>query len=251
MVLFKNQNGIIHMNNNMNEKKILLSHGSGGVLTHKLIKLLIKAFNNPILDKLNDSAIFTIDKQKLAFTTDSYVVDPIFFPGGDIGKLAINGTVNDLSMSGAIPLYISLGFILEEGFSISDFKKIIKSIQTSANIAQVEIVTGDTKVVPKGKGDKIYINTSGIGIINHDLDIGGDKARVGDVIIINGSIGDHGITIMSKREGLEFSSNLKSDTAPLNKLVQEMLETSKNIHVLRDPTRGGVATTLNEISSQS
>lgn len=231
--------------------KILLAHGSGGKLSHELIeKGLVPVFGNPLLNKLDDSAVFDI-KGRLAFTTDSYIVNPIFFAGGDIGKLAICGTVNDLSMTGAIPLYLSLSFIIEEGFPMSDLGRITDSIRRAAKEAEVKIVTGDTKVVNKGGADKIFINTSGVGIIPDGVDISGSGARVGDKIILSGPIGEHSIAVMSEREGLRFATPIKSDCAPLNKLVKDMLAVSKEIHALRDPTRGGLATTLNEFAAQS
>jgi len=236
----------------MKNDKILLDHGSGGRASHKLITdLIVNYFKNPILEKLDDSAVFEIEKGKLAFSTDSYTVDPIFFPGGDIGELAINGTVNDLAMLGAKPLYLSVGFILEEGLLISNFEKILTSMKKAAGEAAVLVVTGDTKVVPKGTADKIFINTSGVGMIPAKVNISGKNAQPGDKIIVSGTIADHGVTILIQREGLNFESPLKSDTAPLNHLVDELISSSDQIHVLRDPTRGGVATTLNEIAMQS
>ena len=230
---------------------IILAHGSGGKLSHELIeKKFLPFLMNPMLSKLDDSAIFEADG-RLAFTTDSYVVSPIFFPGGDIGKLAICGTINDLSMSGAKPLYLSLSAIIEEGFSLDELEEILRSIKATTEEAEVKIITGDTKVVNRGQTDKIFINTSGIGTIPPGIDISGANAKVGDKLILNGTIGDHGIAIMSQREGLRFSIPIESDCAPLGKLVSEMLETSSNIHCLRDPTRGGLATTLNEFARQS
>ena len=233
------------------ENKILLAHGSGGKLAHELVeKSFVKALANPLLAKLNDSAVFDLSG-RLAFTTDSYVVSPIFFPGGDIGKLAVCGTVNDLAMSGARPLYLSLSFIIEEGLSQSELEQVVNSIQQAAQEAGVEIVTGDTKVVPRGSADKLFINTAGVGIVPEGVDISGDKARPGDKVILSGTIGDHGIAVMSQREGLSFSTELKSDCAPLGDLVAEMINASPNIHCLRDPTRGGLATSLNELAKQS
>ncbi len=230
---------------------ILLAHGSGGKLSHELVeKRFLPFLTNPMLNKLDDSAIFEASG-RFAFTTDSYVVNPIFFPGGDIGKLAIYGTVNDLSMSGAKPLYLSLSAIIEEGFSLKELERIVQSIKIAAEEAEVSIITGDTKVVNRGQADKLFINTSGIGTIPAKVDISGANAKVGDKIIISGTIGDHGIAIMSQREGLRFSVPVESDCAPLNKLVAQMLEVSPNIHCLRDPTRGGLATTLNEFARQS
>jgi hydrogenase expression/formation protein HypE len=236
----------------MKTDKILLDHGSGGRASHKLIAdLILKYFKNPILENLDDSAVFDIEEGRLAFSTDSYTVDPIFFPGGDIGELAVNGTVNDLAMLGAKPLYLSVGFIVEEGFPISDLERILANMMKAAEEAEVSIVTGDTKVVPKGAADKIFINTSGVGMIPDGVNISGKNARPGDKIIVSGTIADHGVTILTQREGLSFESNLKSDTAPLNHLVEKIIKASDQIHVLRDPTRGGVATSLNEIAQQS
>jgi len=231
--------------------KILLAHGSGGKLAHQLVeKSFLQAFSNPILAKLDDSAVLDL-KGRLAFTTDSYVVNPIFFPGGDIGKLAVCGTVNDLAMSGAKPLYLSLSFIIEEGFPQNEMNKIVDSVQKAAQDAGVEIITGDTKVVNRGTADKLFINTSGIGTIPDGVDISGSNAEPGDKVLLSGTIGDHGIAVLSQREGLSFSTHLESDCAPLGSLVAEMLKASPNIHCLRDPTRGGLATTLNELAKQS
>lgn len=236
----------------MNSDKILLDHGSGGRLSHKLItELILQYFNNPILAELDDSAVFKINGQTLAFSTDSYTVDPIFFPGGDIGELAINGTVNDLAMRGAKPLYISVGFIIEEGFPKTDLKKILNSMKQAAAQADVIVATGDTKVVPQKAADKIFINTSGVGIVAESIHISGKNAQPGDKILISGTIADHGITILTQREGLNFDSPLQSDTAPLNHLVADMITASDQIHALRDPTRGGLGTSLNEIAWQS
>ncbi len=230
---------------------ILLAHGSGGKLSHELVeKRFLPFLANPMLNKLDDSAIFEASG-RLAFTTDSYVVNPIFFPGGDIGKLAVCGTVNDLSMSGAKPLYLSLSAIIEEGFSLKELERVVQSIKAAAKEAAVSIITGDTKVVNRGQADKLFINTSGIGIIPVEVAISGANAKSGDKIILSGTIDDHGIAIMSQREGLRFSVPVESDCAPLNNLVAQMLEASLNIHCLRDPTRGGLATTLNEFAKQS
>jgi hydrogenase expression/formation protein HypE len=234
----------------MNER-VLLAHGSGGKLSHELVtKHFVKELFNPILAKLDDSAVFELSG-KLAFTTDSYVINPIFFPGGDIGRLAVCGTVNDLAMAGAKPLYLSLAFILEEGFPIGDLTRIVSSVKATAKEAGIQIVTGDTKVVPKGGCDKIFVNTAGIGRIPDGLDISASNLKPGDKVILSGSIGDHGIAVLSQREGLSFSTELKSDCAPLGGLVAGMLEASHEIHSLRDPTRGGLATTLNELAMQS
>jgi hydrogenase expression/formation protein HypE len=233
-------------------KKILLPHGSGGRATHELVeRVFLKRLNNPILNDLNDQAVFQLEDVRLAFSTDSYVVDPIFFPGGDIGKLAVNGTVNDIAMSGATPMYLSAGFIIEEGFSLEELEKVLDSMKEAAEIAQVSIVAGDTKVVAKGGADKIFINTSGVGIVPGEINISGHNAKVGDKVIVSGPIGDHGIAVLSKREGLEFETDLISDCAPLNHLVSDMLKVSQGIHTLRDPTRGGLATVLNEVSGQA
>ena len=242
---------------------ITLAHGSGGRAMHELIEgLFLDYLRNPLLEKLEDQAVFEVGRSngavtRLAFTTDSYVVDPIFFPGGDIGDLAVNGTVNDLAMSGARPLYLSAGFIIEEGFAIEDLKRILASMRDAAAQAKVEIVTGDTKVVQRGGADKIFINTSGVGVIEHHASISAAGAKVGDKIVLSGLIGDHGTTIMIARGELELETKIESDTAPLNSLVADMLDEATRlakadaIHCLRDPTRGGVATTLNEIALSS
>jgi hydrogenase expression/formation protein HypE len=236
----------------MKSDKILLDHGSGGTASRQLIcDMLLPVFENAILAGLDDGAVFDIEGKRMAFSTDSYVVDPVFFPGGCIGDLAINGTVNDIAMCGASPLYLSVGFIIEEGFYLEDLNTILFAMKRAADKANIQIVTGDTKVVSKGTADKIFINTSGIGIIENGINISGHNARPGDHILISGAIAEHGMTILSHREGLKFESPLISDTAPLNHMVKNMLSVSKNIHVLRDPTRGGVGTTLNEIALQS
>jgi hydrogenase expression/formation protein HypE len=236
----------------MKTDRILLDHGSGGKISHSLTKdIMLPVFDNPMLSKLNDGAILNIGGKKFAFSTDTYVVDPIFFPGGNIGELSVYGTVNDIAMCGGSPLYLSAGFVIEEGFSISDLKKIIKSMGSAAKKAGVKVVTGDTKVVPKGAADKIFINTSGIGVIPDDIDIGCEKALPGDKIILSGTIADHGVTVLTQREGMKFTTTLKSDTAPLNHMVEKIFHSSRNIHVLRDPTRGGVGTSLNEIAEKS
>lgn len=236
----------------MKTDNILLDHGSGGKISHSLITdIMLPIFNNPILSQLNDGAIFDIEGKRLAFSTDTYVVDPIFFPGGNIGTLSINGTVNDIAMCGATPLFLSAGLIIEEGFSLADLKTILQEMSIAAEKAGVKVVTGDTKVVPKGAADKIFINTSGIGIIPKNIDIASHRARPGDKIILSGSIADHGITILTQREGMTFDSSVASDTAPLNHMVKNMLSVCKNIHVLRDPTRGGIGTALNEIAIKS
>ncbi len=232
--------------------KVLLAHGGGGTLSQQLIqKLFFSQFNNDVLNVHHDSAMFELNGSRLAFTTDSYVVQPIFFPGGNIGDLAINGTINDLAVSGAKPLYISVGFIIEEGFEIEELWKIVLSMKAAADKAGIKIVTGDTKVVDHGKGDKIFINTSGIGIIKDGIDISPQNCKEGDSIILSGRIAEHGIAIMSAREGLEFETTIKSDSAPLNNLIEAVFSISKNVHVMRDPTRGGIASALNEIAQSS
>jgi len=230
--------------------RILLSHGSGGRLSQQLIHdVFLKELGNEILDELNDSAVFNVAEGKLAYTTDAYVVSPIFFPGGDIGRLSACGTVNDLSMSGAKPFYLSASFIIEEGLSINDLKTILMSMKQAADEARVKIVCGDTKVVGRGMADKVFITTSGIGLIPDGIDISPRRIRPGDSVILSGTIGDHGIAILSQREGLGFSSDFISDVAPLNHLVASMLdEVGNDIHAMRDPTRGGLATTLNEFA---
>ena len=236
----------------MKTDKILLDHGSGGKMSHRLVgEIMLPIFDNPILSALNDGAIFDINGNRLAFSTDTYVVDPIFFPGGCIGDLAINGTVNDLAMCGATPLYLSVGLVIEEGFPMTDLEKILKKMSNAAEKAGVKVVTGDTKVVTKGAADKIFINTSGIGQIPEQVDISGHRACPGDKIILSGSIAEHGVAVLTQREGMTFDSSVFSDTAPLNHLVNKMLSVCRDIHVLRDPTRGGVATALNEIADKS
>jgi hydrogenase expression/formation protein HypE len=233
-----------------NEEKILLAHGSGGKLMHDLIESFLPELANPILNRLDDSAVFEV-RGRLAFTTDSYTVNPLFFPGGDIGRLAVCGTVNDLAMSGARPLYLSLALIIEEGLPVVELKKVIASIKKAADEAGVKIVTGDTKVVNQGCADRLFINTAGVGTVPEGVDISAANARPGDKIIVSGNIGDHGIAVLSQREGLKFNTPVPSDCAPLNGLVAEMVAVSKNIHSLRDPTRGGLATTLNDFAGQS
>lgn len=231
---------------------ILMAHGGGGKLTHQLIeKLFLPSFKNEQLESRHDGAVLEIGGKKLAFTTDSYVVKPLFFPGGDIGTLAINGTVNDLAMCGAKPLYISIGLIIEEGFSIDTLWRVVNSLKDSATKAGAKIVTGDTKVVDRGKGDGIFINSSGVGIIEHELVISPQSIRPGDKIILNGDIGRHGIAIMASREGLTFESTIESDCAPLNGVVQKLLDNGIELHCLRDLTRGGLATSLIEIAETS
>jgi hydrogenase expression/formation protein HypE len=244
------------------DEQITLAHGSGGRAMHELVEgLFLDYFRNPILQTLEDQAVFDIGNGqgpvRLAFTTDSYVVTPIFFPGGDIGRLAVNGTVNDLAMSGATPLYLSAGFILEEGLLMADLKRVLESMRDASEIAGIQIVTGDTKVVEKGTADKLFINTAGIGLLTNGVSISAAHAQPGDQVIISGTIGDHGTTIMIARGELELENEIESDTAPLHSLVKDMIEEASRlgnpsaIRCLRDPTRGGVATTLNEIAMSS
>ncbi|AZR72939.1 hydrogenase expression/formation protein HypE [Anoxybacter fermentans] len=232
--------------------KILLGHGSGGTMTRKLIEnLIVKTLGNPTLNKLTDAATLNLPSGRLAMTTDSFVVTPPVFPGGDIGKLAVYGTINDLVMVGTKPFYLSLAFILEEGIELELFRRIVDSIAEAAENVGVEIVTGDTKVVEKGKGDQIYINTTGIGIIPDGIEMSPERIQVGDKVILSGTMGDHGITILACRKGLEMKTDLKSDCAPLHRLVNAMLDVEPKIRVMRDPTRGGVASVLNEIAEQA
>jgi hydrogenase expression/formation protein HypE len=236
----------------MEYKNVLLAHGGGGNLSHQLIKnMFASQFKNEFLEPLHDGAIFSAGNKQFAFSTDSYVINPIFFPGGDIGKLAVNGTVNDLSMCGARPLYLSSAFIIEEGLPMDELWRIVLSMESAAKKAGIQLVTGDTKVVDRGKGDKLFINTSGIGIIPDGIEISPRRAKISDAIILSGTIADHGIAIMSVREGLEFETQIESDCAPLNGLVETMFAASREIHVLRDPTRGGVASVLNEIAESA
>jgi hydrogenase expression/formation protein HypE len=232
-----------------NYKEIVLAHGSGGKLSQQLIqKILLPQFRNELLEPLHDGAIFSLGNERVAFSTDSFVVSPIFFPGGDIGKLAVYGTVNDLAMCGARPLYLSAGFILEEGTPMEDFWRVVQSMRQAAEEAGVKLVTGDTKVVDRGKADKVFINTSGLGLIPENVNIHPERAQASDKIIVSGPIAVHGIAIMSVREGLEFETQIASDSAALNSLVDAMLATKIDIHVLRDPTRGGVTSALTEIA---
>ena len=230
--------------------KIVMAHGGGGQLTQSLIdKLMLAEFDNPALNEKNDSAVLAINSERLSFTTDSYVVNPLFFPGGDIGKLAVCGTLNDLAMSGARPLFLSCGLIIEEGFAIDSLQKIIHSMSHQAKAAGVNIVTGDTKVVEKGKGDGLYINTSGIGVLDTTMNISPSMLQHDDVVIINGDIGRHGIAIMAQREGFKLEQTLESDCADLSGLVKLLLDSGIDIHCMRDLTRGGLATALIEIST--
>ncbi|HUK88056.1 MAG TPA: hydrogenase expression/formation protein HypE [Terriglobales bacterium] len=232
--------------------QVLLGHGSGGTLSAELIReIFLPAFSNPVLARLDDQAIVSVNGSRLAFTTDSFVVKPLFFPGGDIGSLAVHGTVNDLAMGGARPLFLSAAFILEEGLSLEVLKRVVGSLHRAAADAGVEVVTGDTKVVEKGSGDGLFINTSGIGLVPEGLQLSADQARPGDRILLSGPIGDHGIAILAQREGLEFESTVESDSAPLHTLVAAMLAASRALRCLRDPTRGGLSSATNEIAQQS
>jgi hydrogenase expression/formation protein HypE len=229
--------------------KVLLAHGGGGRLMHQLIeKLMLPAFGNQLLGQQHDGAVIEIDSARLAFTTDSYVVRPLFFPGGDIGTLAINGTVNDLAMCGARPQWLSAGFIIEEGLPMETLWRVVQSMQRAAAAARIELVTGDTKVVDKGKGDGLFINTAGLGVIEHKAEIAPRRIKLGDAVLLSGDLGRHGIAIMSVREGLQFESAIESDCAPLAEIVLCLLEASVEIHCLRDLTRGGLASALNEIA---
>ncbi len=239
----------------MSHGKIILAHGSGGALTHNLIRdVFARHLHNPLLDAHDDAAVWRPCLEagdRLALTTDSYVVQPIFFPGGDIGRLSVCGTVNDLAMVGARPLYLSAAFILEEGLALDDLDRIVSSMAQAAREAGVEVVAGDTKVVDYGSADRIFITTAGTGVVPSGIEISGSSARPGDGVLVSGAIGMHGLAILSKREGLSFSFPLASDCAPLNGLVSAMLTADGRIHCLRDPTRGGLATTLVEIAQQS
>jgi hydrogenase expression/formation protein HypE len=233
-------------------ESVLLGHGSGGKMSAELLRdIFLPAFRNPVLERMDDQAVVEINGSRLAFTTDSFVVKPLFFPGGDIGALAVNGTINDLAMGGAAPLFLSIAFILEEGLSMEVLRRVAQSVRDAAARAGVLIVTGDTKVVEKGSGDGLFVNTSGIGLLSGAIRLSADQARPGDRILLSGSIGDHGITILSQREGIDFESDVASDTAALHTLVADMLRASPAIRCLRDPTRGGLSSSLNEIAARS
>jgi len=235
----------------MSEERVLLAHGSGGRLSHELIRrVFLPRFAGEALARLDDSALLTFGEVRLAFTTDSYVVKPLFFPGGSIGRLAVCGTVNDLATAGARPLYLSAAFVIEEGFPFAELERVVAAMQEAAAEAGVAVATGDTKVVERGGADGLFVNTAGVGIVPPGVDISGHNARVGDKVILTGTLGDHGIAVVSAREGLSFATDIVSDVAPLNRLVAAMLAAGE-VHVLRDPTRGGLATTLNEIARQS
>jgi len=231
---------------------VLLGHGSGGRLTSELIRdLFLPAFHNPALARLDDQAILSVNGCRLAFTTDSFVVKPLFFPGGDIGSLAVHGTVNDLAMGGAQPLFLSAAFIIEEGFSMQELRRVVDSLRQAAEEAGVEVVTGDTKVVERGSGDGLFINTTGIGLVPPGVRLSANQAQPGDRVLLSGPIGEHGMAIMAQRESLEFESAIHSDSAALHGLVREMLKVTGAIRCMRDPTRGGLASALNEIAGQS
>ncbi len=232
--------------------RIDMTHGSGGRAMAQLIdELFISHFDNDLLRQANDQAAFEVGPGRMVMSVDGHVISPLFFPGGNIGSLSVHGTINDVAMSGATPLYLSAGFILEEGFPLADLERIVGSMAEAAKEANVPIITGDTKVVEKGNGDGVFITTTGLGIVADGINISGDRAKPGDQIIISGSIGDHGIAIMSSRENLQFETSIESDSAALHTLVAEMIKTAPDIHCLRDPTRGGLATTLNELARQS
>jgi hydrogenase expression/formation protein HypE len=234
------------------EERITLAHGSGGKATQTLVEaIFLEAFRNPVLERLEDGAELAVADSRLAFTTDSFVVSPLFFPGGDIGDLAVNGTVNDLAVSGATPLYLSAGFIIEEGFPVSDLSRIVESMSAAAATAGVQIVTGDTKVVQKGKADGCYINTAGVGLVRSSHRLGIDTARPGDAVLVSGPVGDHGVTVMLARGELDIDADLTSDTAAVHGLVENVLRTTPGVRALRDATRGGIATILNEVAGAS
>ena len=232
--------------------RILLGHGSGGKLSAQLLRdIFLPAFRNPILAGMNDQAVVQFNGSRVAFTTDTFVVKPLFFRGGDIGSLAVHGTVNDLAMGGAQPMFLSVAFIIEEGLSMSTLSRVVDSLGRAAEYAGVQVVTGDTKVVEKGSGDGLFINTTGLGLVPEGISISADQARPGDAVILSGSIGEHGIAILAEREGIEFDTPVDSDSAALHTLVADMLGVAKSIRCLRDPTRGGVSSALNEIAAQS
>ncbi len=232
--------------------RVDMTHGSGGRAMAQLVEeLFVAAFDNEWLSKMNDQALFGVEAGRMVMATDAHVVSPIFFPGGDIGCLSVHGTINDVSMSGAVPKFLSASFVLEEGFPLADLERIVKSMAKASKDANVPIITGDTKVVERGKADGIYITTTGVGMVPVGIEIAGNRAKAGDAILVSGTMGDHGIAVMASREHLSFGSSVESDTAALHGLVAKMVECAPDIHVLRDPTRGGLATTLNEIARQS
>jgi len=231
---------------------VLLGHGSGGKLSAELVRdVFLPAFKNPALSRLDDQAVVNLNGSRIAITTDSFVVKPLFFPGGDIGSLAVHGTINDLAMGGASPLFLSAAFIIEEGFSMEILRQVVNSLQRAAVAASVQVVTGDTKVVEKGSCDGLFINTTGIGVVPEGIDLSASQARPGDKVLLSGSVGDHGIAILAHREGLEFESRIESDSAALHTLVADMLQVTHAIRCMRDPTRGGLSSALNEIAAQS
>lgn len=237
---------------NTRDGAVNMTHGSGGRAMAQLIEeLFVKHFDNDLLRQANDQAAFEVAAGRMVMSTDGHVISPLFFPGGDIGSLSVHGTINDVAMSGAKPLYLAAGFILEEGFPLADLEKLVISMGRAARAANVSIVTGDTKVVEKGKADGVFITTTGVGVVPEGLNISGDRAQAGDLILVNGSIGDHGVAIMSSRENLQFETTIESDSAALHGLIAEMVAAVPQIHCLRDPTRGGLATTLNELAQQS
>lgn len=236
----------------LDEGRVEMIHGSGGRAMAQLVhELFVAVFDNPVLRQMNDQASIVLPPGRVVMTTDSYVVSPLFFPGGDIGCLAVNGTINDLAMAGARPSYLAAAFILEEGFALAELKRIVESMGRAAREAGVPIVTGDTKVVERGKGDGVFITTTGVGVVPEGVDISGACAQPGDSILLSGTIGDHGVAVLSTRENLAFRTTIESDTAALHELVAAMIAAVPGIHVMRDPTRGGLGTTLNEIASQS
>jgi len=233
-------------------EEVLLGHGSGGKLSDELLrKVVLPAFANPVLARLDDQAVVSINGSRLAFTTDSFVVKPLFFPGGDIGSLSVNGTVNDLAMGGAQPLFLSVALIIEEGLSMDALRRIVDSMRRAAAAVGAQVVTGDTKVVERGSGDALFINTSGLGLVPDGVHLSADLARPGDRVLLSGSIGEHGIAILAQREGLEFETTVQSDSAPLHSLVADMLNVTRDFRCFRDPTRGGLSSACNEIASQA
>ncbi|RQW02969.1 MAG: hydrogenase expression/formation protein HypE [Calditrichaeota bacterium] len=235
-----------------NYDKIVMAHGGGGTLSHQLIqKMFLPEFDNELLQAEQDGAVYEVGGIRFAFSTDSYVVKPIFFPGGDIGELAVYGTVNDLAVCGADPQFLSAGFIIEEGFSMEELWKIVQSMKKAADRAGIKIVTGDTKVVDHGSGDKIFINTSGVGKIRDRVNLSWERIETGDKIILNGKIAEHGIAILSVREEFQFETDIRSDSAPLNDLIGKLLDVCPDVHMMRDPTRGGISSALNEIAMKS
>ena len=240
------------MSLNISNGVVNMTHGSGGRAMAQLIEeLFVKHLDNDLLRQGNDQAAFDVPAGRMVMSTDGHVISPLFFPGGDIGSLSVHGTVNDVAMSGAKPLYLAAGFILEEGLPLADLEQIVISMAQAATAAGVPVVTGDTKVVERGKGDGVFITTTGVGVVADGVDISGDRAKPGDAILISGSLGDHGVAIMSSRENLEFETSIESDSAALHTLVADMVAVAPSIHCLRDPTRGGLATTLNEMARQS